>query len=206
MSKITDGANLDKVSELAPGRQRRRRADADRSRAAILVAATRLLSERPEAGVEAIAEAAGVTRQTVYAHFASRDMLVAAVVDRLTEETMAAVDAADLDSGPAADALLRMIDISWQIFERYPLLLHPAASAGDEDRHGPVNDRLDRLIRRGQEAGEFDRTLPVAWLVAATMTLGHAAGAEVGAGRLTAAEATAALRPSLLRVFGVRTL
>ncbi|HEU4949050.1 MAG TPA: TetR/AcrR family transcriptional regulator [Kribbella sp.] len=191
------------MSDQTPARKRRRRADADRSRAAILDAATTLLGEHPDASVETVAAAAGVTRQTVYAHFPSREGLLGAVVDRISAETIAAISAADLDKGSAADALLRLIDTSWRTFERYPLLLHPAASSGDAERHEPVTELLERLIRRGQTAGEFDRSLPVAWLVAATMALGHAAGEAVGAGRLTAEEATAALRPSLLRLFGV---
>ncbi|MGR6999045.1 helix-turn-helix domain-containing protein [Yinghuangia aomiensis] len=52
---------------------RRRRADAQRSIDAILDAARRLLGDRLDVGMEDIAAAAGVTRQTVYAHFPSRD-------------------------------------------------------------------------------------------------------------------------------------
>lgn len=188
-------------------RRRRRRADAERSIAAILAAAGHVLGERPDASVEDIAEAAGVSRQTVYAHYASREVLIGAVIDRLTEETIAAIDAADLESGSAAAALERLIEASWRIFERYPLLLNGAASvtsdAEDRARHLPVLDRLERLIERGQAAGEFDRKVPCAWLLAATMALGHAAGDEVGAGRMTAEEADATLRISLLRVYGV---
>lgn len=204
LSKISAAANLAKVSDLKPDPPRRRRADADRSRSAILTAASTLLAHRPDSSVEAVAEAAGVTRQTVYAHFASRDALVAAVVDRITDETVAAIAAAELDTGPAADALLRLIDTSWQIAERYPLLQQPIALTGERARHEPVTDRLERVIRRGQEAGEFDRTLPVTWLSAATIALGHAAGEAVGSGRLTTVEATTALRSSLLRLLGVR--
>ncbi|MFE2932011.1 hypothetical protein [Streptomyces sp. NPDC059278] len=51
-----------------------------------------------------------VTRQSVYAHFRSREQLLPAIVDRITEEIIAAMDAADLHTGPAADALLRLLD------------------------------------------------------------------------------------------------
>ena len=193
------------MSEIARGR--RRRADAERSIAAILDAAVRVLGQRPEASVEDVAAAAGVTRQTVYAHFPSRDALLAAALERVTAEAMAAVDAADLDAGPAADALLRLLDATWRTFERHPLLLHPAASPPmtaqeSHDQHQPVFERLDGLLRRGQEAGEFDATLSRTWLMAAVMALGHAAGDEVGAGRMAADEAAAALRRSVLRVLG----
>ncbi|WP_262402027.1 TetR family transcriptional regulator [Actinomadura sp. CNU-125] len=65
---------------------------------------------RPDAGVAAVATAAGVTRQTVYAHFPTRDRLLSGVLDHLTAATVAEMDAADLDTGPAAEALLRLLD------------------------------------------------------------------------------------------------
>ncbi|GAA1978569.1 TetR/AcrR family transcriptional regulator [Amycolatopsis minnesotensis] len=187
------------MSELVP--PRRRRADAERSVAAIVDAASRVLAEQAEASVEAIAAAAGVTRQTVYAHFRTREELLAAVVGRATAEALAAMDAAELDTGPAADALVRLLEASWRTFERYPVLLRadqPGLST--EDDHGPVRARLLRLVRRGQEAGEFDRALPADWLVATTIAVGHAAGAEVAAGRLPVGEALGVVRVSLLRV------
>ncbi|MEV0796062.1 TetR/AcrR family transcriptional regulator [Kribbella sp. NPDC050281] len=180
--------------------RRRRRADADRSRTAILTAAIMLLDERPDAGMEAVASAAGVTRQTVYAHFASRDVLLDAVIDELTRETMAAIDALDLGHGPALDTLLDLIDLGWRSFEKHPLLLHLPQSGGQDERHDPVVERLERLIRRGQRAGEITRDLPLNWLVAALIALGHTAGEALATNRLPARKATAALRASAVRL------
>jgi AcrR family transcriptional regulator len=194
------------MSEVIGGRRRRRRSDADRSAAAVLNAAVEVLGRHPDAKVEEVAAAAGVARQTVYAHYPSRPRLVAAVIDRITAEAVAALDAADVDSGTAPEALLRWLDVTWQLLDRYPLLLHPsvtAADPADSDRqHAPVIERLERLIRRGQAADEFDRTLSPAWLVSATIALGHAAGGEVAAGRMTTAETATALHHSILRVYG----
>ncbi|MFF3609485.1 TetR/AcrR family transcriptional regulator [Streptomyces sp. NPDC002463] len=188
--------------------RRRRRADGERSRAAILDAAVRLLRQRPDAGMEAIATGAGVTRQTVYAHFSSRDALLAATVDRITEGAVAAMDAARLDEGPATDALTRFLDVSWHSFEDNALLLRvtPAGDTSEDDdraRHEPVTGRLERLVERGRRAGEFASDLPAPWLVAMTVALGHAAGEEVNSGRMTNAEARAALHTSVFRAFGV---
>ncbi|GAA2889467.1 hypothetical protein GCM10010517_53570 [Streptosporangium fragile] len=158
--------------------------------------------------MEQVAAAAGVTRQTVYAHYPSRPLLVAAVIGHITAEAVAALDAADVDSGTAREALLRWLDVTWLLFDRYPLLLHPLATAADpadsDRRHAPIIERLERLIRRGQATGEFDGTLNPAWLVSATIALGHAAGGEVPAGRMTTAQTAAALRHSILRVYGAR--
>lgn len=195
------------MSELAESqhRRRRRRADAERSIAAILDAATRVLGERPDASIEEIAEAAGVTRQTVYAHYTSRETLCSAVIDHVTAEVVAGMDAAELDKGPPAAALIRLIDANWQTVERYPVLFHTAPMSPEEshDRHRPILDRFEKLIRRGQSAGDFDRELSPTWLTTAIIGLAHAAGEEVGAGRMKADDAHRAVRRSVLRILGV---
>ncbi|GAA0519074.1 hypothetical protein Ade02nite_80090 [Paractinoplanes deccanensis] len=184
---------------------RRRRADAERSRASILDAATELLGADPECSVEAIAAAAGVTRQTVYAHFSSREQLMGAVLARVTEAAVAAMEAVDLDSGSATEALLRLLDASAQIMARHGRIFHAAGAAAvspEEDRrqHLPVVARLERVITRGQAAGEFDDQLSPGWFAVVVIQLGHAAGAEVDAGAMTRDDAATALRTSVLRV------
>ena len=89
---------MSEISTRQP-RRRRRRADADRSAAAVLDAAVEVLGQHPDASVDHVAAAAGLARQTVYAHYPSRRALLAAVVDRITADAVAALDAADLDSG-----------------------------------------------------------------------------------------------------------
>ncbi|MCT2589772.1 TetR/AcrR family transcriptional regulator [Streptomyces sp. N2-109] len=188
----------------APPPPRSRRADARRSRASILEAALRLLNSQPDASVEAIATAAGVTRQTVYAHFPSREQLLTVALDQVTEETVAAMDASDLETGPAADALLRLLDAGSRTARRYPGLLQmtaslPVSAQADHARHAPVADRLRRVIERGQQAGEFDGRFSPDWLVAVTVKLGHAAAEEADAGRMSDEQAAEALHTTLLR-------
>ncbi|MEI5101979.1 TetR family transcriptional regulator [Streptomyces sp. PmtG] len=182
----------------------RRRADAQRSRAAVLDAAVSLLGERPDAGMAAVAAAAGVTRQTVYAHFSSRDDLLTAVVDRVTEKVSEAMDAAAADAGPPPEALLRLLDAAWSVAETYPALIRlggrPAPPEEDRSRHAPIADRVAGVLRRGRDAGDFDPRPALSWQVAAVIALNHATGDEVRAGRVPAAEATAALRAGLLRL------
>ncbi|MGH3059607.1 MAG: TetR/AcrR family transcriptional regulator [Gaiellaceae bacterium] len=196
------------MTESRPLPRRRRRADAERSIAAILDAAIEVLSERPAASVEEIAGAAGVARQTVYAHYPSREALLQAVVDRALAETVAAIDAAEPDEGPPVEALERLVSASWRTLERYPVLMDLRAPLTPEEEHalhGPILERLERLIGRGQRAGDFDRRLAPAWLLAAFLGLAHAAAQEVAAGRLSAEEASDALRTSVARVFGTAT-
>ncbi len=195
------------MSNLSPSRPSapRRRADAVRSSAAILDAARRVWSARPEARLEEIAAAAGVTRQTVYAHYASRELLLGAVSARARAEAIAALDVAALDEGPPAAALVRLLRASWQTFARYPFLrpstMTPVGVQGAHERHEPINERLERVIGRGQDTGAFDRRLSPTWLLAAMVGLVHAAHEEVAAGRMTVEDAAVALEHSILRVF-----
>jgi len=198
---------LSTVSELGSLRNARRgrRADAERSISAILAAAGRLLGERPDASMDDIAKAAGISRQTVYAHFPSRDTLLDALLAQVTDRVLDAIDAADLGTGPPADALVRFLEISWQALETNPFLLHltsaPKSPEQERDQHEPILGPLEHLIRRGQQSGEFDPALPVSWLLSATIALGHAAGEEVRAGRITSDEAITTLRRTIPRLF-----
>lgn len=154
----------------------------------------------------ALAAAAGVTRQTVYSHFASREELLAAALDRVTEESVAAMDAADLDEGPAPEALLRLIEAGSEVAQRHRGLIDLAARLPedevDHDRHVSINLRLIRVIRRGQESGEFDPDAEANWLATAVIALAHAAGRQAAAGRMEPDRCQAALRVSLMRLLG----
>jgi AcrR family transcriptional regulator len=185
---------------------RRRRSDARRSIDAIIGAARIVLGERPDASMEDIAAAAGVTRQTVYAHFPSRDVLVAALIHAAGAEILAAIDAIHLDTAPPADTLRQFLDICWEFMRRYPLLLDPPIArihrADGDAVHHAFTARLEQLIGRGQRAGDFDRTLSATWLSAAILGLVHTAAGQVTAGRLTASKAAALLLDSALRLCG----
>jgi AcrR family transcriptional regulator len=184
---------------------RRRRSDARRSIDAILDAARTVLSERPDASMEDIATAAGVTRQTVYAHFASRDALIGALLHAAGAATVAAIDAARLDTAPPADALRQFLDIGWELIRGYPFLLGPALTRnppGSSDTHHAGAAQLEQVIRRGQRAGDFDSTLPATWLTAAVLGLAQTAAEQVADGRLTTGQAAAMVLDSALRLCG----
>ncbi|MGW0770452.1 TetR/AcrR family transcriptional regulator [Streptomyces sp. NPDC002676] len=189
-----------------PAPRRRLRADARRSIDAILDAARVLLTERRDASMEDIAAKAGLTRQTVYAHFPSRDALVTALVEAAAAEYLTALDEADLDTAPPAEALARFLRAGWRFLLRHPLLLDPTAPGTPPPHRNSLSEavppRLEQLIRRGQQQGVFDDLLPAGWLVAAVIGLQHAAAAEVTAGRLTTHAAEALCLGSALRLCG----
>ena len=184
-------------------RPRRRRADAERSSSAVLEAAIDLLGRRPQANMEEIAAAAGVARQTVYAHYASREKLLAAILDHVTIEAVAVFERLDLGGLPAPLALGRWVEASWRILERYPVLLTEAVAQppGDEvDRHLPIVGHLADILGRGRADGQFDASSPVTWQIAAIVALGHAAGQEVAAGRMSPVAAGEAFGSAVLRL------
>jgi AcrR family transcriptional regulator len=194
----------DTLNSAAPGR--RRRADAQRSIEAIVNAARTVLGERPDASMEEIATAAGLSRQTVYAHFPSRDALIGALLHAVGAETVAAMDAARLDTVRPADALRRYLDIGWQLIRDYPFLLAPALGQspqpGDAAAHQAGIARLEQVIRRGQRAGDFENPLPADWLAVAVVGLVRASAEQVAAGRLTTSQAAPMVLDSALRLCG----
>jgi AcrR family transcriptional regulator len=190
----------------AVSHRRRQRSDARRSLDAIFEAAGTILGERPDASMEEIAAMAGVTRQTVYAHFPSRDTLISAIIEMARAEALADLDDAQLENYPPAEAMRRFLDISWQLLDRCPLLLDPALARTSRpdgsDPHEVVGARLEQVIRRGQRQGVFDRILPATWLAAAIFGLGHSAAEQVAAGRVSTRKATSMLLKSTLRLCG----
>src|SRR5262252_101605 len=85
------------------------RAIAERNVDAILDAAEELLARRAHTTMSAVAKQAGVSRVTLYAHFATWQAVLEAAVTRAVDRTMAALSAAEPDVGPADAAVDRMV-------------------------------------------------------------------------------------------------
>ena len=184
--------------------RRPRRSDAAANEARILAAALALLADGTDPSMAEVSAAAGVSRQTVYSHYPSRKALIAAVRSHLTAASSAAL-AGDLPAEPVA-GLHAWLSRAWQLIDAYPALLNPVLFAAADDQgdvvveHEPVIGGLRRVLA----VADADRVLAddasPDWLVAAVIALGHAAGQEVAAGRLGAAEAGAAFRSGALRL------
>ena len=69
--------------------------------------------------------------------------------------------------------------------------------------HDQAMARVERLIARGQDEGDFRTDLPRPWLVATFYSLMHAAAEEVDAGRLDPAQAGDALATTILAALAV---
>ena len=177
------------------------RADARRNVEAILDAAATTLARDPEASVNEIARAAGVGRVTLYGHFESRAVLVAAVVERALHDLEDALRGVDLSGDPAA-ALARLVEASWRVTLRYGALVVAAESALPVTEldavHHDARERVRRLIEHGRELGRFRADLPVSWLVTTMHTVTHAAATSVYAGELAADQGARAITATML--------
>jgi AcrR family transcriptional regulator len=156
-----------------------RRAIAERNAAGILDATERLLARGEPLNMRAIANEAGVSRPTLYAHYKTIGDVFEAAVERAVAGSQAAFAAARLEDGPAAAALERMVAASWGQLARFDAVSRGAAeylTPGAVHRtHGAVLAPLHGLIERGRREGAFRTDLPAEWLGTLYLALVHAA-------------------------------
>jgi TetR/AcrR family transcriptional regulator, mexCD-oprJ operon repressor len=177
--------------------QDHRKATAERNVEAILDGAERLLARRRQPSISAVAEEAGLSRVTVYSHFADRQRLIEAVVERGVRRAMAAIDSADPKSGSAPEALQRLIRASWaEIGHNEQIGRASAAELSPEAMrraHAAARATIRKLTKRGRREGAFRTDVPVDWLVTSCLALIHAAAEEVREGELDSDAALEAL-------------
>lgn len=185
-----------------------KRSDATRNVETILDSSVGVLSVRPEASMAEIAKASGLSRQTVYSHFPSRESLLEAVADRALTQATSAIDAALESTGDPTTQLKNLIPAWWETLAEHAHVLGVLGNqlaqsdgGGVRDFHGPILSRLEVLVRRGQKAGQFDREASPAWLASAFLGLVHTAAEEVAQERMERANGLAALETSIPRVF-----
>ncbi|MFT4233688.1 MAG: TetR/AcrR family transcriptional regulator [Microbacterium sp.] len=142
--------------------QRARRADARANREAILRAASELLRIDPDASIDQIAEAAGLSRRSIYGHFDSRDELLTQLVSqgaaRITE-AMAGIH----DDDPARELALtgaalwtQVADVKLAARMAVTSALSGAVAWGLADVRAALRDTAMRGIRSGVFRDDHD--------------------------------------------------
>ena len=111
--------------------------------------------------MEEIAAACGVSRATLFRRYASRDDLLAALRERAHHHLSDAVSSAEIGRGTATAALDRLIDELVEASIPYAFLLRNPAPDHREGQF--LAPSLARLIKRGQESGEFSANAPPRW-------------------------------------------
>lgn len=162
------------------------RAVAERNVEAILEGAERLLLSGRTLNFSAVAAEAGVSRPTLYAHFADRARLLGALVERSVAAATEAMVSAEPDRGPAPEALGRVVTVGWEHVARHQAIAGAALAELPRDalheHHRVAEDLLVRLIARGQSRGEFRGDLPAPWMAASCLAIIHTAASSVASG------------------------
>lgn len=134
---------------------RARRKDAEANRAAILDAAAVLLMQDRNTPLELIAHQAGLTRRTVYGHFAGRDELIDAVLIRAAAQLTAELD--PIHHPDARVELALHASRLWADSDDVRLLTRLSGHGGHRDQVArmlePVRVRLRETIERGIRSG-----------------------------------------------------
>jgi AcrR family transcriptional regulator len=143
------------MTSTAPERAPRK--DAAENREAILRAAALLLNDDPDASLEAIAVAAGLSRRALYGHFATRDDLLRELVVRGAARITAA-----LPPIAEGDSRLQLAAIGarlWDEVEHVRVMARVAVRGPlapvVADALEPLRRTLREVIERGIRAGEL---------------------------------------------------
>lgn len=161
-----------------------RRAIALRNRETILDAALTVLQQNPEAGINDIADDAGLSRATLYRHFPTREDLLHALRQRARAQGKQAMQDAQPDEGDPIEALERMVTALFEVGARNRVLFGTNSSKptiAERERHF---EPVTRTFERAQREGLLDPDIAATWLTAAMRNLFGAAIAEIKAGRL----------------------
>jgi AcrR family transcriptional regulator len=173
------------------------RADARRNARRILDATAELIAVHPGVSLEQIAARAGVSRATLYHHFANRDALLDALTERSVAEVKGALERARPQEGTATEALERVLAAAWEVVGRYRglVIVNPQRLERAElrSRLEPALAHVRELVVRGQAGGEFDPELPADWLIGILTDMIHAASRQVTVGAMDPQSAERAL-------------
>jgi AcrR family transcriptional regulator len=187
---------------------KRRRADAERSVAAILDAALEALASDPDSSMSEIARRAGVVRATIYVHFPTRTALLDAVMEHAVADVAEATRSAEPQRGEPVEALERVLRATWRELDRFHALLaiNTARLSAEElhRRHLPVLEQLEPLIKRGQSQGAFRSDLPVTWHLAVIRAIVHTTSREIQGGRIPETEAEDAMLSTAIAAIAER--
>ncbi|MEV0403198.1 TetR/AcrR family transcriptional regulator [Actinoallomurus sp. NPDC050550] len=159
----------------------------NRTRRAILSAASSVLARDWSATLAEIADAAEVGRTTLHRYFPDRETLIKAAVDDSVEVITASTAAAAIEHGPPLEAMRRLVAAMVEVGDRLmfvfgdPRVLETYGAAKTD---APLEDAVVSLIRRGQDEGVFDPEVSPVWIRHVLWALVYTGLEESEGGRL----------------------
>ena len=170
----------------APERRPAKR-DPDGTRRRILEAATDDFSTRGLGGarINEIAERAGVNKRMLYHYFGDKDGLFLAVLEDSYARLRQRERDLQLDHLPAATAMRRLIETTWDHYLKHPEFIrllnsenmhrarHLRRSSRAREMHSPFVEMIGEILDRGAREGAFRRGIDPVELYVSIAGLGY---------------------------------
>jgi AcrR family transcriptional regulator len=159
------------------------RSDAQRTHERILHAATAELTVDPSAGMDAIAQRAGIGRATLYRHFATRDELIAALRELFLDRVEAAAEASIAETDPRAaievfiEAIMRAAADTCTLTEAAP-----PEDAPDSRSQIAIDRAITTFIDRARKTDRLHEGIDAAWVFTVGKALVNAGAREIALG------------------------
>jgi AcrR family transcriptional regulator len=161
--------------------------DADRTRAAILAAATDEFAAHGLSGarVDGIAERARSNKRMLYYYFGGKDALYLAVLEQAYERIRTAERDLDLEHLPPEQGMRELVAFTWRYFIAHPEFLsllntenlhrarHLKRSTKVRALHSPLVGTIDDLLARGAREGVFRAGVDPVQLYVSIAALGY---------------------------------
>ena len=160
--------------------------DPERTRAAILAAATREFAAHGfgSARVDAIADRAQINKRMLYHYFGNKEDLYLAVLEDSYRGIRSAERKLHLEALPPEEGMRRLVTFTWEYFLEHPEFLsllntenlmqarHLRRSKHIEELHSPLVGVLAQTLERGARAGLFRSDVDAVQLYITIASLG----------------------------------
>jgi AcrR family transcriptional regulator len=166
----------------------------DRTAGAILDAAAHVLSEQGggNSSMADVAEAAGVSRATLYRYYPHREALLDALAAKALADAAARLADAGLERASVEEAIERIVRAIAAVGDRYAVLVHERVEFDHAEAQRLLGVPMQAVFERGVEDGLLRRDLPLDVLLELFGGALMAAVKLVQQGRLGLEEASAA--------------
>src|SRR6059036_1285490 len=133
----------------------------DRTAAAILDAAAHALSEHgSSANMADVAEAAGISRATLYRYYPDREALLDALAAQALADAGSRLADAGLERAPVEEAIERIVRALIAVGDRYAVLVREQVNVDPTESERLLGAPLRAVFARGIESGLLRQDLP----------------------------------------------